>query len=1007
MILGDTRYSQDVTLAAEAMTKPDGAYSFSTTAAGHDYRNGYIVAEKQGLALGFANWDVRQDQELQIKLGQAKELAGVVVDESGKPVPDALVSILMLRIGKREERVSLPRDLAPKLLTVITDTTGKFAFTNLPAEATAEFSVKKPARATVSTFNPEIYRGEFLQFSPGQAGIRLTQPEEAKIEGIIVEKNTGKPAGGVKLIVAQDRNPPLYGQESVISSKEDGTFSISALSTGRHILQLAAPTKGLADWVAEPVEVITEAGKTESDVKVELTKGGILEVVVTEAGSNQPLERASISIRDEKNDEWLSADSDKDGIARIRLVPGGYQISGVYKQGFTSDRRQETITIEEGATRRIAWALNEAPKVSGVVRDADGKPLGGVKLGILPASGEEVSSDSQGRFEVVWDRRGWPGDDTTFYLVARHKQRNLAAAVEIGEGTKTLDIRLTPGVTFIGKAVDPNGKGIANAQVRVMIRVSNWGSSLSRRQTEETDGSGNFQIRAIPAEHKYDVYASAEGYGEKRAEVQADNAVDNRLDVGVLTLPVANLSVSGQIVDAQGNAVPNASIEASGYGDGQPSRRSTRADTQGNFTLDGVCAGQVNIRADVDRDGKRLSAHIVTDGGATGIKIVVREGRSLVQYIVSRTYEQKIQSSKVIAGVAVDEKGSPVAGVPVGVCCHKKKDQKGRFSWTFSSFVTLSDTTDQQGRFAIELAEDGEYNLRFSPDNLAAVIEYDVPVGKKDLKVTLPEGGTVAGRLVRVEKGKTVPIANAEVKVEQTDRAAYTHLGFDRDRTGITDSQGRFRFEHLQTKIRPHESMSATQWEYALRVWQITYGNTSKTMAFYDSNTIEDLEVVVRPDPAGASPLAGKALPELKELGIELSPADTQDKMVLVCFFDMEQRPSRNCISQLAKQADRLKEKGVAVIAVQASKADQGTFNEWVKKNNIPFPVGMVATDVEEMRFAWCVQSLPWLILTNRDRVVTAEGFPVGELSDRISKVSSNCKSRSGSEGELLCEGII
>ncbi len=559
--------------------------------------------------------------------------------------------------------------------------------------------------------------------------------------------------------------------------------------------------------------------------------------------------------------------------------------------------------------------------------------------------------------------------------------------MEIGEATKTLDIKLTPGVTFTGKVVDPDSKGIADARIVIMLQARGWGSTIGR-DSVQTDAEGIFQVKAVPAGRKYSIYASAEGYGEKRAEAQADNTVDNRLDVGTLTLALANLCVSGQVVDAQGNAVPNASIEASGYGDGQPSRRATQADAQGNFTLDGVCAGQVNIRADVDHDGKRLSAHIVTDGGATGIKIVVREGRSLVQYIGSRTYEQKIQSSKVIAGVAVDEKGSPVAGVPVGVCCHKKKDEKGRFSWTFSSFATLSDTTDQQGRFAIELEEDGEYNLRFSPDNLAAVITYDVPAGKKDLKVMLEEGGTVSGRLVRVEKGKNVPIPNVEVKVEQTDRASYTHLGFDHDRTTITDSQGRFRFEHLQTKIRPRESMSQTQWEYAPRVWQITYGNTSKTITFDDSNTIEGLEVVVKPDLASAQPLLGKALPGFEGINIDLAADQTKNKMILVCFFDMEQRPSRNCISQLAKQADRLKDKSVAVIAVQASKADAGTFNEWVKKNNILFPVGMVATDAEEIRFAWCVQSLPWLILTNRDHIVAAEGFTISELSDKIKRVS-------------------
>jgi len=82
-----------------------------------------------------------------------------------------------------------------------------------------------------------------------------------------------------------------------------------------------------------------------------------------------------------------------------------------------------------------------------------------------------------------------------------------------------------------------------------------------------------------------------------------------------------------------------------------------------------------------------------------------------------------------------------------------------------------------------------------------------------------------------------------------------------------------------------------------------------------------------------------------------------------------------------------LKEKGVTIVAAQASKADHGTLNEWVKKNNIPFPVGMVATDVEEIRFAWCVRSLPWLILTDRDHIVTAEGFAASELDDKIKQI--------------------
>jgi uncharacterized GH25 family protein len=794
-------------------------------------------------------------------------------------------------------------------------------------------------------------------------------------------KDTGRPISGVRLIVKQETNRPLFGQEPV-TSKEDGTFNINALAAGNYLVQLVRPQEGGGEWVAEPVNVTLKAGQAKTDVRIELSKGGFLEVLVTEAVSKQPIEKASVSFRDARSYQWLSAISDENGTARVRLMPGGYHISRAYKQGFTSKRRQETITIEDGKTTHIEWQLVSLPKITGVVRDEAAKPIEGVKLRVCPMGGrEDAISDAEGKFEVSWDPERWGERETIYCLVARHEQRNLAAVEEIGEDTKRLDIKLKSGVIFAGKVVDPDGKGIANAKIVIMLRERGWGSSI-KRDIAKTDAEGNFEVKAIPAERRYSINASAEGYGGNSIEVQADDAVDNHLDVETLTLAAANLSVSGQIVNTQGNPVSDARVEGSGEDQPHPN---TLSDMQGNFTLDGLCAGLVYIRVDVDSSGKRLSARVHTDAGATGIKIVVREGRPVFYYIGAKTYEQIIRGSdKVIAGMAVDENGSPVADVPVKVCCHKKKRENGRFVWHYSSFIELSNITDAQGRFAIELAEDGEYNLLFSPDNHAAVIAYDVPVGKKDLKVTLPDGGTVTGHLVRVEKGKKVPIPNAEVKVEQTSRASYTHLGFDRDRTTVTDSQGRFRFEHLRTKIRPSENRTAKQWEHNPRVWKISYGDTSKTIAFYDGTTIEDLELLVRPDIANAPPLAGRPLPELEDLKIKLLPVDADDKMLLVCFWDMEQRPSRACIRQLAKQNEQLKQKGVTVVAVQVSKVDEDTLNEWVKNNNIPFTVGMVQGDEEETRFAWGVRSLPWLILTNRKHIVNANGFSLAELDEKI-----------------------
>ena len=127
-----------------------------------------------------------------------------------------------------------------------------------------------------------------------------------------------------------------------------------------------------------------------------------------------------------------------------------------------------------------------------------------------------------------------------------------------------------------------------------------------------------------------------------------------------------------------------------------------------------------------------------------------------------------------------------------------------------------------------------------------------------------------------------------------------------------------------------------------------------------------------------------RRLRRFDDLQIEFSIDEAKGKMILLCFFDMNQRPSRNCISQLAKQAEQLKQKGVTVVAVQASKVDENALNQWVKKYNIPFPVGTITENVEKTRFAWGIKSLPWLILTDTKHVVTAEGFQLSELNEKL-----------------------
>jgi len=131
--------------------------------------------------------------------------------------------------------------------------------------------------------------------------------------------------------------------------------------------------------------------------------------------------------------------------------------------------------------------------------------------------------------------------------------------------------------------------------------------------------------------------------------------------------------------------------------------------------------------------------------------------------------------------------------------------------------------------------------------------------------------------------------------------------------------------------------------------------------------------------------LKDKRLPELSGLGIKPLLDDLDGKKIILCFFDIQQRPSRHCVVQLGKRAKQLAATGVAMAAVQATKVEQEMLDKWIKKNNIAFPVGMVQGDEEKMHLAWGVKSLPWLILPDREHRVVAEGITLQALDSKLS----------------------
>jgi hypothetical protein len=392
--------------------------------------------------------------------------------------------------------------------------------------------------------------------------------------------------------------------------------------TDDYVLRLVEPCEQAADWVAPPVTLTTKAGEAKRDVRIELSKGGMVEIAVTDACEPAPIPRAVVRVRglsDRKTHQSVTRD---DGVAQIRLAPGDYEFEDLTKRGYTYAPRKETFPVEEGQMRRLARTLRRLSVIGGTVHDEAGRPLAGTAVRIYPMGEEEVLSDAQGRFRVTWDPYGWPPKAMN-YLIALDRQRHLAVIEPTVKDRNQIELTLRPTATFVGQVIDINDRGIPGAEVAVMLCGPTWGSRLFRNDIFKTDAQGRFEIHTIPPEQKYHITVIADGYGRTDVDVEKGGAVIGRVEVGTLHLAMANLAVSGVVVDPQGRPVPDAGVHTiGGPSDGQRDRK-TRTDREGRFRLEGLCAGLVRLQASAQIEGAALYANLNTDGGAADVRIVL------------------------------------------------------------------------------------------------------------------------------------------------------------------------------------------------------------------------------------------------------------------------------------------------------------------------------------------------------------------------------------------------
>ncbi|MCE5187008.1 MAG: carboxypeptidase regulatory-like domain-containing protein [Planctomycetaceae bacterium] len=741
-------------IAPVAETKSDAQGTFSFTVENQQTAGTAFytcIASKDGLSCGWKSL-LEDRQDLDIQLTEPQKMIGFVLDPDGRAVSGAEVRLALIGI-KGDFSFTIGLEPIDNFVTRTCDQ-GRFEFNTLPEGSSAEILVKKDGRGILHTFTADVSPEGGLTYQAGQTEIMLTAHRPCKISGVVLDKEGG-PVEGISVSAVQENIPVnLLGIGPAVSSA-DGTFEISQLPPGKYNLVVNSQ-----DWIASPVSLDVQGNV---GAKIELQKGGVLEVKVLDGSTQQPLEKSSITIRSRDNSHTYFCNTDASGTAKKQLLPGNYEVSARHP-GFQGAQNGAVAVIENEKTAAIEIQLSGQQKLTGIVKGPDGKPAKDISIRIMPNQGmrQNIKTDDEGRFTVAWNPEEMSWVEGDFLLAAVDEKNKLAKIEPINAETKDVAVTLQPGCTVKGKVLSEEGKPLKDAEARLTIQGRQWGESYG--EAVKSDDAGEYVFSSLPTEQEFYVNVSGvKGYGSgsKGFSAEADAVA---MAVEDITLRVANLTLTGQAVDAEGKGLADVRMQI--YGDGQPNDNVV-TDKDGNFKFEYVCPGSVQVHAYAQlTPGNYIGRSLRTEGGAEGVVIVLSQRGGSQQY-----------------------------------------------------------------------------------------------------------------------------------------------------------------------------------------------------------------------EPKKPAPLVGKDLPDLSGYGVEV-PADANS--ILVFVWDMQQRPSRHFVQQLAAKQESLLAKNIKVILLNASKVEKEPLQQWLAENKIPYACGIMSVDPDNAMFNLGVQGLPWLILTDNAKKVTAEGFAVEDLDDKI-----------------------
>jgi len=589
-----------------------------------------VVADGHGIAwrhLGSAE----EKTALTLALPAEAKLTGRLVDAQGRPVVG--VEVRLHELAGLESRIrdfSGPPDrldlgwsqLTPRAQT---DAEGRFAIGGLPPEmrATLVAEHEQYAREGIyaattdqpqpdledTSYSPEgkrqetthkVHTGDFtVELKPG-----------FRIRGRVVLADTKKPCAGAKVMLSF-RN---RGLNQIADTQ--GRFAFQGLSDPEWYVSAWPPKE--SDYLGRRVHVVLREDQREAEAQIELPRGQTVTGSVVGEDTRKGVPGVSVYFRDQLPDDASdrfyasSVTTDANGGFRIVVPPGkgSLSISGPV-EGYHLPRdpiprrgenpnprfvRQIDVTPGE-QTPQVRFTVGRGLVITGRVIDPEGKPVDGAEVKTLPSPGNDPNVDlstqtgGDGRFTLT----GLPAMKQ-LWLNATHRQRRLirrlrvetAGHAENSEPVK-VDIQLE-------QAAAVRGRVLVDGQPTASVGVSLMPSLAYRNEmymvsvdSVKTDESGRFEFDLVPPGKAFQVESFSTEFTEPRSPAFPLEPGQTQ-ELRTLELRRKNLSVSGIVVDPDGNPVEGAKVSAEDR-TGRPIRGAfTEQPTgkDGRFTIRGV-----------------------------------------------------------------------------------------------------------------------------------------------------------------------------------------------------------------------------------------------------------------------------------------------------------------------------------------------------------------------------------------------------------------------------------